>query len=53
MFWEEIKILVIVEDDDLLGRKLGEVLVFEIGKDEEWVVKIKVVIGFCGWVVLY
>nr|DAN93145.1 MAG TPA: Large Terminase [Caudoviricetes sp.] len=51
--WEEIKIPAIAEDDDLLGRKPGEALAPEIGKDEEWAAKTKAVTGSRGWAALY
>lgn len=51
--WIEIKIPAIAEEDDLLGRKVGEALAPEIGKDEEWAEQTKAVTGSRGWASLY
>ncbi len=51
--WIEIKIPAIAEEDDLLGRKTGEALAPEIGKDEEWAERQKRVTGSRGWLALY
>ncbi|TFI68780.1 hypothetical protein CKN82_06995 [Carnobacterium divergens] len=51
--WEEIKIPAIAEENDLLGRKEGEALAPEIGKDVEWAEKTKAVTGSRGWASLY
>lgn len=51
--WVEIKIPAIAEENDLLGRKPGEALAPEIGKDEEWAAQTKAVTGSRGWAALY
>ncbi|WP_413515863.1 phage terminase large subunit [Carnobacterium maltaromaticum] len=51
--WEEIKIPAIAEENDLLGRKIGEPLAPEIGKDKKWAAKTKAVTGSRGWSALY
>ncbi|MBC1935190.1 phage terminase large subunit [Listeria grandensis] len=51
--WEEIKIPAIAEANDLLGRKIGEALAPEIGKDEIWAERTKAVTGVRGWTALY
>lgn len=51
--WVEIKIPAIAEENDLLGRKVGEALAPEIGKDEEWAEQTKAVTGSRGWASLY
>ncbi|RSU01419.1 hypothetical protein CBF34_07100 [Vagococcus penaei] len=51
--WVEIKIPAIAEEGDLLGRKVGEALAPEIGKDEEWAKQTKAVSGTRGWSSLY
>ncbi|WP_259463039.1 terminase large subunit domain-containing protein, partial [Listeria monocytogenes] len=51
--WEEIKIPAIAEENDLLGRKIGEALAPEIGKDEKWAAQTKEVTGSRGWTALY
>lgn len=51
--WEEIKIPALAEENDLLGRKEGESLAPEIGKDEKWAEKTKAVSGSRGWAALY
>lgn len=51
--WIEIKIPAIAEENDLLGREVGEALAPEIGKDEEWAAQTKAVTGSRGWTSLY
>ena len=51
--WIEIKIPAIAEENDLLGRKPGQALAPEIGKDEEWAEQTKAVTGSRGWAALY
>jgi len=51
--WERIRIPAIAEENDLLGRKVGEALAPEIGKDEKWAEKTKSVAGSRGWNSLY
>lgn len=51
--WIEIKIPAIAEEDDLLGREVGEALAPEIGKDEAWAEQTKRVSGSRGWLALY
>lgn len=51
--WIEIKIPAIAEEDDLLGREIGEALAPEIGKDEKWAEQTKAVTGSRGWASLY
>ncbi|WP_239256674.1 phage terminase large subunit [Listeria ilorinensis] len=51
--WEEIKIPAIAEENDMLGRKPGEALAPEIGKDEKWAERTKTVTGSRGWAALY
>lgn len=51
--WEEIKIPAIAEENDLLGREIGEALAPEIGKDEAWAERTKRVTGTRGWTALY
>lgn len=51
--WIEIKIPAIAEENDLLGREIGEALAPEIGKDEEWAEQTKAVTGSRGWASLY
>ncbi|MBC6311986.1 phage terminase large subunit [Listeria immobilis] len=51
--WEEIKIPAIAEENDLLGREIGEALAPEIGKDEKWAAQTKEVTGSRGWTALY
>lgn len=52
--WEEIKIPAIAEEEnDMLGRKIGEALAPEIGKDEKWAKRTKLVTGSRGWAALY
>lgn len=51
--WIEIKIPAIAEEDDLLGRNIGEALAPEIGKDEEWAEQTKTVSGSRDWASLY
>lgn len=51
--WIEIKIPAIAEGDDLLGRKEGEALAPEIGKDEKWAEQTKIVSGSRDWASLY
>ncbi|NHI75207.1 hypothetical protein EA794_04330 [Lactococcus petauri] len=51
--WIEIKIPAIAEEGDLLGRKIGESLAPEIGKDEAWAEQTKEVTGSRGWAALY
>ncbi|MBV6552721.1 terminase family protein, partial [Acinetobacter soli] len=47
--WIEIKIPAIAEENDLLGRKPGQALAPEIGKDEAWAEQTKAVTGSRGW----
>lgn len=47
--WIEIKIPAIAEENDLLGREVGEALAPEIGKDEKWAEQTKAVTGSRGW----
>lgn len=51
--WVEIKIPAIAEENDLLGRKPGQALAPEIGKDEKWAEQTKAVTGSRGWAALY
>lgn len=51
--WIEIKIPAIAEEDDLLGREIGEALAPEIGKDEKWAEQTKIVSGSRDWASLY
>ncbi|MGM0215056.1 phage terminase large subunit [Enterococcus sp. AZ109] len=51
--WIEIKIPAVAEENDLLGREIGEALAPEIGKDEEWAEQTKAVTGSRGWASLY
>lgn len=51
--WIEIKIPAIAEEDDLLGREVGEALAPEIGKDEAWAEQTRRVSGSRGWNALY
>lgn len=51
--WIEIKIPAIAEENDLLGREIGEALAPEIGKDEVWAEQTKMVTGSRGWASLY
>lgn len=51
--WIEIKIPAIAEENDLLGRNIGEALAPEIGKDEKWAEQTKVVSGSRDWAALY
>lgn len=51
--WIEIKIPAIAEENDLLGREVGEALAPEIGKDEKWAEQTKAVTGSRGWASLY
>lgn len=51
--WNEIRIPAIAEENDLLGREIGQALAPEIGKDEEWAEQTKAVTGSRGWFALY
>lgn len=51
--WIEVKIPAIAEENDLLGRKEGESLAPEIGKDEKWAEETRVVSGSRTWLALY
>lgn len=51
--WIEVKIPAIAEENDLLGRKEGEALAPEIGKDETWAEETRVVSGSRTWLALY
>lgn len=51
--WEEIRFPAIAEANDLLGRKEGEPLAPEIGKDEAWAARTKRVSGSRDWSSLY
>lgn len=51
--WTEIKIPAIAEENDLLGREIGQALAPEIGKDELWAEQTKAVTGSRGWAALY
>lgn len=51
--WLEIKIPAIAEENDLLGREVGEALAPEIGKDKKWAEQTKAVTGSRGWASLY
>ncbi|RLQ00450.1 phage terminase large subunit [Geobacillus stearothermophilus] len=52
--WERIRLPAIAEDeDDLLGREIGEPLCPELGFDEEWAENKKIEVGSRIWSALY
>ncbi|SDH77032.1 phage uncharacterized protein (putative large terminase), C-terminal domain-containing protein [Aneurinibacillus thermoaerophilus] len=52
--WIRLRLPAIAEDeDDLLGRKLGEALCPELGFDEEWAEKKKIEVGSRTWAALF
>ena len=51
--WIEIKIPAEAEENDLLGREVGEPLAPEIGKDKQWLEDTKRATGARGWNALY
>lgn len=52
--WERIRMPAVAEDeDDLLGRKIGETLCPELGFDEEWAESKKKEVGTRTWTALY
>lgn len=52
--WERIRLPAIAEDeDDLLGREIGEPLCPELGFDEEWAENKKIEVGSRIWAALF
>lgn len=51
--WEIIRLPAIAEENDLLGRKVGELLWPEDGFDEEWAEVTKTAVGSQTWASLY
>lgn len=51
--WIRIRIPIVAEEDDLLGREVGEALAPELGYDEEWAKNKKVEVGSMTWNALY
>lgn len=52
--WERLRLPAIAEDeDDILGRKLGEPLSRELGFDEHWAESKKIEVGSRTWASLY
>lgn len=51
--WDIIKLPAIAEDNDLLGREIGEPLWPEFGFDAKWAEETKVAVGTRTWVSLY
>lgn len=51
--WIRIRIPAIAEEDDLLGREVGEALAPELGYDEEWAENKKIESGTMTWNALF
>lgn len=51
--WDIIKLPAIAEENDLLGRKIGEPLWPEYGFDEKWARATKTAVGSMTWASLY
>lgn len=52
--WERLRLPAIAEDeDDLLGREIGEALCPELGFDEQWAEEKKTEVGSRTWAALY
>ena len=51
--WDIIKLPAIAEENDLLGREIGEPLWPEFGFDAKWVEETKVAVGTRTWASLY
>lgn len=51
--WTRIRLPAIAEEDDLLGRAIGEALCPELGYDEEWAKTKKIEVGSRTWDALF
>lgn len=51
--WEVISLPALAEDEDVLGRQVGEALWSEFGYDEEWARKKQVEVGSKTWTSLF